>query len=213
MAILNTNVIKSRGLTVGKDISVQNVRQLQKQLRAIEPGLRTQFMREIKKIAVIPNQAIKTAIPARPPLSGMEGLTNVSWGVGKPANSTSIIFRTRSSGSGQNTTLLRIKVNSVATSIADMAGRSGNSIGQGKRGSGMTAYVKRTRSGELIAVARRTPYEAGQKFVHNLNMKGNNRPSRYVWKAVEDDLPALQARVSMVIKKYEKIASYRLVKG
>jgi hypothetical protein len=213
MAIINTNTIKGRGLTVGKDLSVQGIRQLQKQLRAVEPGLRTQFMREIKKIAVVPNQAIKSAIPASPPLSGMEGYTNVSWGVGKPANSTSIIFRTRSSGSSQNTTLLRIKVNSVATSIADMAGRSGRSIGQGKRGSGMTAYVKRNRSGELIAVARRTPYEAGQKFIHNLNVAAKNRASRFVWKAVENDLPALQARVVMVVQKYEKIASYRLVKG
>jgi len=62
-------------------------------------------------------------------------------------------------------------------------------------------------------VARRTPYEAGQKFIHNLNVAAKNRASRFVWKAVENDLPALQARVVMVVQKYEKIASYRLVKG
>ena len=210
---IDTNIVRSRGLTVGKDLSVQELRNLQKRLKAIEPGLRTQFMRDIKKIAVIPNEAIKSAIPATPPLSGMKGLTNVSWGVGKPAKSTSIIFRTRSSGSGLNTTLLRIRVNSVATAIADIAGRSGRSIGQGKRGSGMTAFVKRTRSGELIAVARRTPYAAGAEFVQNLNRRANNKPSRFAWKAVEKDLPALQARVSMVIKSYEKIANYRMVRG
>lgn len=210
---LETGTIKSKGLTIGKDLSVQDIRQLQKRLRAIQPELRTQFMRDIKKIAVIPNEAIKSAIPARPPLSGMEGLTNVSWGVGKPAKSTSVIFRTRSSGTSLNTTLLRIRVNSVATAIADIAGRSGRSIGQGKRGSGMTAFVKRTRSGELIAVARKTPYEAGAKFVQNLNIRANNKPSRFAWKAVEKDLPALQARVSMVVKTYEKIANYRMVRG
>lgn len=210
---ISSSIVSAKGLVIGNDLSVEGLRNLQKRLRAIEPELRTQFMRDIKKIAVIPNQAIKNAIPATAPLSGMNGLTNVSWGVGKPAKSTSVIFRTRSSGTSLNTTLLRIRVNSVATAIADIAGRSGRSIGQGKRGSGMTAFVKRTRSGELIAVARKTPYEAGAKFIQNLNQRANNRPSRFAWKAVEKDLPYLQQRVVGVVKTYENIANYRMVRG
>ena len=55
----------------GKPYSVQDIRALQRKLKAIEPNLRTQFVREIKKIGKEPNDAIQKAIPTTPPLSGM----------------------------------------------------------------------------------------------------------------------------------------------
>lgn len=214
MALSFQGIRKAGGLTIARDLSVQDVRQLQKRLRAIEPGLRTEFMREVKRIAVIPNQAIKNEIPASPPLSGMGGESRVSWGVGKPAKSTTVRFRTQSNSKSLNTTLLSIRVNSVATSIADMAGRSGRSVGRGYRGSGYTReFIKRRRDGSLYLVRRRTPAAAGQKFIRNLNRGAGEQPSRFAWKAVERDLPELNKRVSEVIRKYERIANYRMVSG
>lgn len=202
------------GLSIATNFSVQDVRQLQKRLRAIEPELRTEFMRKVKEIAFVPNKAIQGAIPASPPLSGFEGQSRVSWGQGKPAKSTTIRFRTQSSSKSLNTTLLAIRVNSVATSIADMAGRSGRSIGAGYRGSGFTReFVRRHRDGSTSLVRRRTTAEAGRKFIHNLNQETGNSASRFAWKSVERDLPALQRRVKEIVQKYERIANYRMVKG
>lgn len=202
------------GLSIATNFSVQDVRQLQKRLRAIEPELRTEFMRKVKEIAFVPNKAIQGSIPASPPLSGFEGQSRVSWGQGKPAKSTTIRFRTQSSSKSLNTTLLAIRVNSVATSIADMAGRSGRSIGAGYRGSGFTReFVRRHRDGSTSLVRRRTTAEAGRKFIHSLNQETGNSASRFAWKSVERDLPALQRRVKEIVQKYERIANYRMVKG
>ena len=56
----------------GKPYSVQDIRKLQRDLKAIEPKLRTQFVREIKKIGKEPQKAIRKAIPNTPPLSGLD---------------------------------------------------------------------------------------------------------------------------------------------
>lgn len=214
MALSFQQIQRSGGLSIAHNFSVQEVRQLQRRLRDIEPGLRTQFMRDIKKIAVIPNQAIKTAIPSTPPLSGMTGESRVSWGSGKPPKSTTIRFRTASSSKSLNTTLLSIRVNSIATSIADMAGRSGRSVGRGYRGSGYTReFVKRRRDGSTYLVRRRTPAQAGRKFIDSLNRQTGNLASRFAWKSVEKDLPNLERRVTEVVRRYEQIANYRMVRG
>lgn len=205
--------ISSRGMAIGVGYSVQGVRELQKRLKAIEPELRTQFMREIKKIAVVPNQAIRNAIPASAPLSGMSGESRISWGVNKPAKSTTIRFRTKSGGT-LTTNLLSIRVNSAASSMADMAGRSGRSIGAGYRGSGYTReFIKRRKDGSLYYTKRRTTREAGQKFVSSLNSRTHNTASRFAWKPVEKSLPALNRQVQEVINKYYRIANYRMVRG
>jgi len=214
MALSFQQIQRSGGLSIATNFSVQEVRQLQRRLRDIEPGLRTQFMRDIKKIGVIPNQAIKTAIPAIPPLSGMTGESRVSWGSGKPAKSTTIRFRTASSSKSLNTTLLSIRVNSIATSIADMAGRSGRSVGAGYRGSGYTReFVKRRRDGSTYLVRRRTTQAAGRQFIQNLNRQTGNPASRFAWKSVEKDLPDLERRVAEVVRRYQQIANYRMVRG
>lgn len=214
MALSLQSIRDARGLRLATNFSVQDIRQLQRRLRDIEPGLRTQFMRDIKQIAVIPNQAIKNAIPSTPPLSGFTGESRVSWGVGKPAKSTTIRFRTASGGKSLNTTLLSIRVNSVATSIADMAGRSGRSVGRGYRGSGYTReFVKRRKDGSTYLVRRRTTSLAGRKFILNLNRDTGNAASRFAWKSVEKDIPQLQRRVLETVKKYEAIANYRMVRG
>lgn len=214
MALSSQSIQRAGGLSLATDFSVKDIRQLQRRLRDIEPGLRTQFMRDIKQIAFEPNKAIKNAIPSIPPLSGMAGDSRVSWGKGKPAKSTTVRFRTASSSKSLTTTLLSIRVNSIATSIADMAGRSGRSVGRGYRGSGYTReFVKRRRDGSTYLVRRRTTAAAGRKFISNLNEDTGNTASRFAWKSVENNLPALNRRVGQIVKKYERIANYRMVRG
>jgi hypothetical protein len=191
--------------------SVKDIRTLQKNLREIEPGLRTQFVREIKVIGREAEKPIKSAIRRVQPLSGMRfnyGATG--WGQGKPIDSTTVRFRTQAGGKSLTTSLVSVRLNSAAVNIMDMAGRSGRSIGQGKRKSGLTPVVRRTASGDLVAYARRTPYEAGKKFIANLNGASGiikRGASRIAWPAVEKDLPDFEKRIDRIIQNYYQVAN------
>lgn len=197
----------------GGEYTVQEIRTLQRKLRAIEPSLRTQFMREVKEIAKEPNKSIKAAIPEQAPLSGMtKPGTTLKWGQtkrGSGAKSTTIRFRTQAGGKSLTTTLLGIRVNSAATSVADMAGRSRRYVGKGYKGTGFSKPIRRTYAdgSQSLEFRRRATKKAGESFIRNLNEKLGERPSRMAWKAVEKDLPKLSKSVQFVIDKWAIRAS------
>lgn len=204
----------------GKPYSVQDIRDLQRKLKAIEPSLRTQFVRDIKQIGKEPNDAIKKAIPNTPPLSGLDPSgrgrnAKIQWGQvskgGKSggAKSTTIRFRTQAGGKSLTTTLLGIRVNSPASSIADMAGRSGRSVGAGYRNSGRTRPTVRTYAdgSQSVTFTKPATRKAGEAFIRNLNSRIGNRPSRMAWKAVEKSLPRLSRDVQFVVDKWSIVAS------
>lgn len=204
----------------GQPYSVKDIRDLQKKLKGIEPSLRTQFVRDIKQIGKEPNKAIKDAIPSTAPLSGLDPNgrgrnAKIQWGQvskgGKSggAKSTTIRFRTQAGGKSLTTTLLGIRVNSPASSIADMAGRSGKSIGAGYKNSGYSKPMRRTYAdgSQSLVFRRRATSDQGEAFVRNLNSRIGNRPSRMAWKAVESSLPKLSKDVQFVIDKWSIIAS------
>ena len=201
-----------------KPYSVKDIRELQKKLKAIEPGLRTEFMREVKTIGKQPEQSIKNAIRAKEPLSGMDpakrgvGAT-LQWGKvrkGKQgADSTTIRFRTAMSGRSLTTSLLSVRVNSGATIVSDMAGRSGNYVGAGFRGTGFSKPIVRNYKdgGQSIEFRRRATKKAGLSFIEQLNKKFKNGASRMAWKAVEKDLPKISKTVQYVVDKWSIRAS------
>jgi hypothetical protein len=204
----------------GKPYSVQDIRALQRKLKTIEPQLRTQFVRDIKKVGKEPQEAIRNAIPTTSPLSGLDPNgrgrnAKIQWGkVSKGAQSggaksTTIRFRTQAGGKSLTTTLLGIRVNSPASSIADMAGRSGRSIGRGYRGSGRTKPTIRTYKdgSQSVMFTKPATQKAGLAFVRNLNSRIGNKPSRMAWKAVESSLPKLSRDVQFIVNKWSIIAS------
>lgn len=200
----------------GKPYSVQEIRALQKKLKEIQPSLRTEFMREVKKIGKEPQRAIRDAIPNDSPLSGMtKPGASLQWGkVSKGAKSggaksTTIRFRTQAGGKSLTSTLLGIRVNSAASSVADMAGRSGRYMGKGYRSSGFSKPIRRTYSdgAQSVEFRRQATRKAGEAFVRNLNEKLQNRPSRMAWKAVEKSLPQLSKDVQFVVNKWAIRAS------
>jgi hypothetical protein len=199
----------------GQPYSVQDIRALQKKLREIEPKLRTEFLREVKAIGKEPEKAIRNAIPSDPPLSGMNPATRgrnatLQWGkVSKGAKSggakaTTIRFRTQAGGKSLTTTLLGIRVNSAASSVADYAGRTGRYVGAGYKGSGFSKPIRRTYSdgSQSVEFRRRASAVGGQAFIRNLNDKLGNRPSRMAWKAIEKSLPQTSKSVQFVIDKW-----------
>lgn len=197
----------------GNEFSVQEIRALQRKLRAIEPSLRTEFLREVKAIGKDPNDAIKRAIPDISPLSGMtKQNATLQWGkakTGSGAKSTTIRFRTKAGGKSLTTSLLSIRLNSAASSVADMAGRSGRSIGKGYKSSGFSKPIRRTYADgtQSVEFRRRATKKAGSQFVTNLNNRLGTRPSRMAWKAVEKELPKISKSVQFVVNKWAIRAS------
>lgn len=194
--------------------SVKDIRRLQKNLREIEPDLRKQFVREIKSVGKEAEKPIKSALRRVQPLSGMTGhYGETSWEHGKkPHDSTTVRYRTQSGGKSLTTSLVSVRINSAASNIMDMAGRSGRSVGQGKRRSGTTPVIRRTAGGDLVAYARRTPAEAGRKFINNLNAAAGivkRSASRIAWPSVEKDLPDFEKRIDKIIQNYYRIANKR----
>jgi hypothetical protein len=198
----------------GQPFSVKDIRELQRKLREIEPKLRTEFMREVKTIGKTPERAIKAAIPNEAPISGLAkpGAT-LQWGKAKRgsggAKSTTIRFRTASGGRSLTTTLLGIRVNSAATSVADMAGRSKRYVGAGYKSSGRSKPIRRTYAdgSQSVEFTRRATRKAGNAFIRNLNSEIGNRPSRMAWKAVEKDLPQISKTIQYVVDKWSIRAS------
>jgi hypothetical protein len=202
----------------GQRYSVQDIRALQKKLKTIEPKLRTEFLREVKSIGKEPEKAIRNAIDNQAPLSGMDPSgrgknATLQWGKTKNgkggAKSTTIRFRTKAGGKSLTTTLLSIRVNSAATSVADMAGRSRNFVGAGYKGSGMSKPMVRTYAdgSQSVTFQRRATKAGGNAFIRNLNRRLSNKPSRMAWKAVEKDLPKISKSIQYVVDKWAIRAS------
>lgn len=198
-------------LTANVFISANDIKKLKRELAEVEPDLRRQFVKDIKVVGREAQKPIKAAIRQVQPLSGMRfnyGATG--WGQGKPVDSTTVRSKLSAGGRSLTTSLVSVRLNSAAVSIFDMAGRSMRYIGQGKRRSGMTPVVRRTASGDLVAYARRTPPEAGVKFVANLNRASGvvqNSASRIAWPSVEKDLPQFEKRIDGIIDSYYRIAN------
>lgn len=192
------------------EIVASDIRKLKRNLKDVEPGLQQQFVKDIKAIGKEASSPIKSAIKSVKPLSGMRHAGKTAWGVGKPIDSTTVRSKMRTGGKSMTTSLVSVRINSAAVNIMDMAGRSGKSIGRGKRNSGYTPVVRRTADGGLVAYARRTPYEAGKRFIESLNAVSGilkRGASRIAWPSIEKDLPEFERKIDGVIEKYYRTAN------
>lgn len=163
------------------DIVYSNVRELTKQLKAIEPELRKQLIKDLKAVAKPVQAAIVAKIPNDPPLRGMRGNGRMSWdnsvnykGRRVPAKSVTVRFRSGGSRRSAVTTLLSVQANSPVVAMLDQArkGRSPQGIAM-LRGIGRTAsrYVWPAAEQALPkaeAEARRILNEASQKISRGL---------------------------------------------
>jgi hypothetical protein len=191
------------------DILVTDIRTLQSKLKAIDPELRKEFMREAKSVGRRAESLVKPALPTTAPLSGMDTRGAYGWNVqerkGKRTapNKTEVRFRTATGGNtfGQTTSLVSVRVVAPMTVISDIAGRSGSWIGKGYKGSG---YSK-PYTDKYGNIRRHRLNGQGEAMVSKLGGKG----SRYAWPALINHKASLELAVKAVISKYEKIASGR----
>jgi hypothetical protein len=198
---------------------ITDYRDLMRALNKVEPGLSKKVRAEARRVAEPLRREIKAGIPKTAPLSkplkggGMvTPIGRLSWGRGKPADSA--VFDTRAPRKMKDkTSLIKIKVGSPATVMADMMGRSGRwvnakPIATGTK-SNTATYV--TRDGRVIEGYRYT-YHTKQGAViggrqHRIRNQGRglikalgSQGSRWVWKSAERGLPAAKRAVSQVMQ-------------
>jgi len=189
------------------DFLASNVRALQRRLKEIDPELRKQLMRDAKAVGKKAESIIKPALPPVAPLSGMNGNGAYGWnsqtkgGKRLAANKTSVQFRTATGGNtrGGTTSLVAVKVLAPMTVISDIAGRSGNSVGAGMKGSGYSRPY-RDKYGNI---KRHKLNGQGEAMIAKLGGRG----SRYAWPAIVGRKAALESEVAAVIDKYTAIAN------
>jgi hypothetical protein len=180
------------GVNVGaNDISVLDVRELQRRMKEAGPNFRREFLRDVKDIGKPLESDIRSAINSVEPLSGfLADRGRLGWNNGVAANKVTTQFRTSMGGRSLTTTLLRVKVWSPAVIIMDMAGRSGANIGKGRRNDNASPTTRR----------RNANIKKGEAFIASLNREIGNRPSRIVYRAAEASLPKLTADTDRVLK-------------
>jgi hypothetical protein len=170
------------------DVVYSNVRELSKQLKAIEPALQKAMVRDVKAEIKPLATLVKSALPTVSPLSGANNEGRLGFGQGKPSNSVSVRYRTGGSKRANITALASVQVNSPLTAVMDYAGRRGVT----------------TRN----AVTRPYAYKGGTR-THRNNGQGQamvNRlnsirsASRFAWPAAERSLPMVQAKVKSVLE-------------
>lgn len=172
-----------------------NVRELTRQLKAIEPALQKAMVKDIKTEIKPLQTAVKSALPKVSPLSGANTEGRLGFGQGRPANSTTIRYRAGYSKRTAITSLAAVVVNSPFTAVMDYAGKGG-----GKTRSAVTrpyAYKGGTRTHRNNG--------QGQAMIDRLN--NVRRPSRYAWPAAEKSLPMVQQKVKQVLDKASAMIS------
>jgi hypothetical protein len=201
-------------------LTMSDIKQLQRDLKAIEPDLLRDMRREIKAIAKPIEQRMKSNIPNRPPMSGMGGVVkyrNGSYAINEgrlrwdgqglnpsagkltkkfQPNATKVSQAGRSSGRSLTTALVKVIMQSAPVSMVDMAGRVGKGRPQSRE------YVIRLRNGELQKRRHKVTTQ-GQQFLSNLS--GN--ASRFGWPALENSLGFVEREIEQVIQKYYRRAN------
>lgn len=171
------------------DVVFSNVRELHRRLDAIDPALKKAMVKDAKLAAKPLQTGIRTAIPSVSPLSGFENSGRLGYGVGKPAKSVTVSYRTGRSKNTAITSLLSVKVNSPAVALMDYAGRKPR--GPVRQVTRPYAYRGGTRSHRVNG--------QGEAMIDKLNMM--RRASRFAWPAAERALPAVQAQVKGILDR------------
>lgn len=164
-------------------------------MRKVEPEMLKDLRKNIRTIVNPGVLAIRSGSPKVAPLSGMAG--NGRTGYTPPKVAVSITPGQRSYGFGSTTSnLVRITATGSGKQygfdIADMAGRA-NNAGKYRQ----TRKFVDPRTGEVV---RRRINGQGQNLINVLNSR-RGAPSRFVYRNLEDKLPAIRREVAATIER------------
>lgn len=186
-------------------IKFYGVKETLKVLQQVEPEMYKQLRKDIRQITASAVSSIRSNVPTVAPLSGMINPGRTGWSGVNVTTSITPAQRSRAFGS---TTANLVAISSTGRNgqfgfnIADMAGRGS---GRGRRPRSVTreyAYKDGTRTHRLDGAGIRKPNHnykyatQGQALIANLSKK----PSRYVYPAIESQLPTIINEVSISLQ-------------
>lgn len=202
-------------------VYITDFRELNRELRKIQPSLVGQMRADFKRIAKPMQAQVKSSIPANPPTSGLHKKRRnnlisgfeprvipgrLTWGANSqnkniPVDSVNIqsISATKARKAMRKNpknvaSIVRLQVDNAAVVMADMAGKTGRDIN--KRAFTGDYKYSRSKSGKR----RHRINNQGIGMISALTRRHGNA-SRFVWKAAEKSLPKVQAESRMVLEK------------
>jgi hypothetical protein len=182
------------------EIEITDYTRLIRMLGEVDKMFVKELKARYKEIASPVRDKIKNAIDAQPPLSGMRKVRvpgRVAWGVGKPPKSTTI-RAPRVTKSNKGWAITAVRVNSAATIIADMAGKSNRITGKSKK----TELYRYDGPGNKDGYRQHRLSRTGSRlFIANLDARLGGKASRMVWPAAEEALPQAQIEMKEAINK------------
>lgn len=179
-------------------VKFKGVKEMVDILKSVEPELWKQLRSDIRKIAAPAVSSIKSNVPTIAPLSGMVNNGRLAWSPVKVNVSITPAQRARGFGSTTSNLAAIISKGSAGQGmvIADMAGRGGG----------------RQRKNQT----RVYPYKGGSRS-HRVNGQGQaminalgKQPSRYVYPAIERQLPAIRSGVADSIEQMAKTVNAKI---
>lgn len=175
-------------------VKFYGVKETIKLMRKVEPEMLKDMRKSIRTIAQPAVSAIKSRSPKVAPLSGMAN--NGRSGYTKPKVTIQVTPSARSSFGRTTANLVSISATGSGKQygfdIADMAGKA-NQPGKYRQ----TRKFVDPRTGNIV---RRRINGQGVNLIDKLNSRGGPA-SRYVYRSIEDKLPAIRTEVAKVIER------------
>jgi len=186
-------------------VKFYGVKETIREMRKVEPQMLKDMRKSIRQISQPAVMAIKSNSPKVAPLSGMAN--NGRSGYTRPKVTIQVTPSARSTFGRTTANLVAIKAEGTGKQygfeISDMAGRANN---DGKYT--QTRKFVDPRTGDIV---RRRINGQGTNMIRVLNAR-YGPASRFVYKNLEDKLPALRAEVAKVIGRTMDDFSRRLNK-
>lgn len=197
-----------------KTLYLNDWKEMIKTMRDADVNIMNDIRTNIREIVEPAQSAVKKNIPQTQPISGMLRIHHgtKTWNYQYPAKS--VILDVRRSGKTSKkgyVTLVRLRVRSVGTVIADMAGRSGRSI---DKYTATKPYMYRYyKNGQAIDAPRVHRINGqGARMIDKLNER-RGTASRFAWPAFEGAQAEVAAKTKKSIERTFDFINGQLRKG
>jgi hypothetical protein len=219
------------GLTAFRNYSadtrfeITNADEVLRILKRLDEDYYRQFRRDAKDIAAPVRDGIQKELRkfprGNPPLSGMRQVHfgRVAWGTTyapggssrpKPFDSALIdVPRRLKSNKYGYRPIVRIVVGSPGTVLADMAGKS-NAYTQAYPVTRPYDYMYTIRGQKTPGKRQHRITTQGLEMIANLP---GRKPSRYVWKGAEDEIPTARKKIDKSLSKINSYVNMQLRRG
>jgi hypothetical protein len=203
-------------------LEVTNLDEVIRVLKQLDEDYYKQFREDAKDIASDVRGGIQRELRkfsrANPPLSGMRQVHfgRVAWGTTyapagrarpKPFDSALIdVPRRMKKNKYGYTPIVRVVVGSPGTVLADMAGIS-NKYTRAYPITRPYDYMYTIRGQKVPGIRQHKITTQGLEMISNMP---GRRPSRYVWKGAEDELPAARKKIDKSITKLNRYINIKL---